>query len=108
MSPVGRFGSGVHVRNGPIWPPRAPSKPGHGAAGQPVSTPLLPLPPPSVVIVTLPKGCVTLYVAFAVAPVIVTRTRMKAAGPAGGLTASWASTSLAEPPPTGTEVPALK
>src|SRR3954466_15162753 len=108
MSPVGRFGSGVHVRNGPIWPPRAPSKPGHGAAVQPVSTVLLPLPLPSVVIVTLPYGCVTLYFAFAVAPVIVTRTRRRAGGPAGGLPASWASPSLAEPLPTGTAVPALK
>src|SRR3954451_20480671 len=32
MRPAGRAGSGVHVRNGPISPDIAPSKPGHGAA----------------------------------------------------------------------------
>src|SRR3954451_10548448 len=54
MRPAGRAGSGVHVRNGPIWPDSAPAKPGHGAAVQPVSTVLLPMPFASVVIVTLP------------------------------------------------------
>src|SRR5262245_35743354 len=44
----GRPGSGVQVRNGPIWPPSAPPNVGHGASEQPVSVVLRPPPVPSV------------------------------------------------------------
>src|SRR4051794_1190534 len=90
---AGRAGSGVHVRNGPISPDSAPSKAGHGASAQPLSCVTVPRPRPSVSIVILPNGCCTVYVVFGTALLRVTRTRMKAAGPLGGLTASWARTS---------------
>src|SRR5262249_11423419 len=101
--------SGVQVRNGPIWPPSAPPNVGHGASEQPVSVVLRPPPVPSVVMVTVPNGCVTVYVAFGTAPVRTTRTRMNAAGPLGALTASWARTSFALPAPLMVRsAPALK
>src|SRR6478672_49575 len=50
---------GAHVRNGPTSPERAPAKVGHGPSVHPVSTLLRPPPVASVVIVTVPNGCVT-------------------------------------------------